>query len=137
LPRQRVSALVILTSGIPIPYGSDLGGVLTGDAFASVYGAGVSVFLTLALTLFAVATILGWSYYGGRCAEYLFGRRVWKWFAAAQTIGVVAGAVLDTGLVWQLAETVNGLMVIPNLITLAALSSEVVRLTKEYEKSGR
>lgn len=132
-----MTALVILVSGIPIPYGADIGGTLTGDAFSSVYGAGASVFLTLALTLFAVATILGWSYYGGRCAEYLFGMKAWKLFAAAQTIGVVAGAVLDTGLVWQLAETVNGLMVIPNLITLAALSPEVVRLTKEYIKSGR
>ena len=53
-----------------------------------------------------------------------------------QTVTVVIGSVLDTGTVWQLSETVNGLMVIPNLTALAALTPEIVRLTKEYKKSG-
>ena len=86
--------------------------------------------------MFAVAAVLGWGLYGGRCARYLFGRNGWKIYAAAQTGMVAASAVLDTGFVWQFSEMMNGLMVIPNLITLAALSPEVVRLTKEYRKSG-
>lgn len=131
-----LTALVILTSGVQIPYGTDLGSELTQAAFSSVCGVSASIFLTLALVLFAVATVLGWGLYGARCAQYLFGSSIWKWYAMAQTLMIVLGAVADTGLIWQFSETVNGLMVIPNLITLAALSPELVRLTKEYKKSG-
>ena len=131
-----LTALVVLVSGVSIPYGNDMGAVLTQSAFSSVYGTAAAVFLAIALCLFAVATVLGWGLYGARCAQYLFGDRIWKAYAAAQTLMVLTGAVLDTGLVWQFSETVNGLMVIPNLITLAALSPEVVRLTKEYKESG-
>lgn len=131
-----LTALVILTCGTEIPYGRDVGGALTQRAFASVYGSWAVWFLTGALCLFAVATVLGWGLYGARCAQYLFGRKVWKCYAAAQSLMVIIGAMMDTELVWQFSETVNGLMVIPNLITLAVLSPEVVRLTKEYKESG-
>ncbi len=131
-----LTALVILTSGVPVPYGTDAGGQLTNLAFASVYGPGASIWLAGFLCLFAVATILGWGLYGARCAEFLFGPKSWGFFAAAQTAAVLFGAVVDTAAVWQLAETVNGLMAIPNLLTLAALSPEVVRLTKDYKKTG-
>ena len=130
-----LTALVILVSGVPIPYGKDVGGELTTQAFSSVFGTGAVVYLTLSLILFALATILGWGLYGVRCAEFLFGPKSWKWFALAQTAMVLFGAVADTGAVWALAETVNGLMVLPNLITLAALTPELCRLTKEYKKS--
>ena len=131
-----LTALVILVSGVDIPYGQDAGGVLTQRAFASLYGRSAEFFLTAALCLFAVATVLGWGLYGTRCAQYLFGSHAWKIYAVAQTAMVLLGAVADTALIWQVSETVNGLMAIPNLITLAALSPEVVRLTKEYRKSG-
>ena len=131
-----LTALVILTSGVSIPFGTDAGAELTTRAFVSVYGPSASIFLAVALCLFAVATVLGWGLYGARCVQYLFGIGAWKTYALVQTGMVVVGAALDTGLVWQFSETVNGLMVIPNLITLAVLSPEVVRLTKEYEKSG-
>ena len=130
-----LTALVILVSGVPIPYGKDVGGELTTQAFSSVFGTGAVVYLTLSLILSALATILGWGLYGVRCAEFLFGPKSWKWFALAQTAMVLFGAVADTGAVWALAETVNGLMVLPNLITLAALTPELCRLTKEYKKS--
>ena len=123
-----LTALVILVSGVPIPYGVDVGGELTSAAFSQVYGAGASLFLAGALSLFAIATILGWGLYGSRCAQFLFGG--WKGFAAAQTAMVVLGAVLDTQVVWQLSETANGLMAIPNLICLAALTGELRRITK-------
>ena len=131
-----LTALVILVSGVPTPYGTDAGAELTTRAFSRVYGTSAGVFLAAALTLFAVATILGWGLYGARCAEFLFGSRAWKCFAAAQTAAVVLGAVLDTATVWQLSEMANGLMAIPNLIALAALSAELRRITKEYQKSG-
>ena len=126
-----LTALVILVSGVPIPYGVDTGAELTTRAFSQVYGAGASVFLAAALILFAVATILGWGLYGARCAQFLFGG--WKGFAAAQTAMVVLGAVLDTETVWQLSELANGLMALPNLICLAALTTELRRITKEYK----
>lgn len=131
-----LTALVILTSGVAVPYGREAGAELTTAAFATVYGRGAAIFLNLAMVLFAVATVLGWSFYGGRCAQYLFGQGAWKWFTLAQGTVVAVGAVLDTALVWQLSETINGLMVIPNLITLAVLFPELNRLTKEYKKTG-
>ena len=129
-----LTALVILVSGVSIPYGVDVGGELTSAAFSQVYGAGASLFLAGALSLFAIATILGWGLYGSQCAQFLFGG--WKGFAAAQTAMVVLGAVLDTQVVWQLSEIANGLMAIPNLICLAALTGELRRITKDYKKSG-
>ncbi len=130
-----VTALVILVSGVPIPYGEDVGVALTTQAFSLVVGDWVSVAIALALCCFAVATVLGWGLYGVRCAQYLFGANVWKKFVLLQAVTVVLGAVLKTGTVWLLSETVNGLMAIPNLIVLAALSPKLVRLTKEYKKS--
>ena len=127
-----MTALVILVSGTPIPYGIDEGLALTNRAFASVYGGWISVVITLETCCFAFATILGWGLYGARCAEFLFGKNVWKAFALVQGIAVVFGAVWDTGTVWLLADTVNGLMAIPNLVALVMLSPELVRLTASY-----
>ena len=132
-----MTALVILCSGVPIAYGTDTGGSLTTQAFSSVYGPAAGIFLAVSLCSFAVATVLGWGLYGGRCAQFLFGSRSWRFYVAAQTVTVVAGALLNPQTVWLFAETVNGLMAIPNLIALALLSPEVVRLTIEYkEKTG-
>lgn len=129
-----VTALVILVSGVHIPYGQDVGVILTTQAFSQVCGDWTSVFLALALCCFAIATVLGWGLYGARCAQYLFGAQVWKRFVAVQAVAVVLGAVLKTGTVWLLSETVNGLMAIPNLIVLAVLSPELIRLTKAYKR---
>ena len=132
-----LTALVILCSGIAIPYGRDVGGQLTTDAFSAVCGGWVSVFLAAALCCFAFATVLGWGLYGARCAEFLFGSGAWRWFVRLQTATVVVGAVLNTQTVWLLAETVNGLMAIPNLMILAALSPELRRLTRDYKEKVR
>lgn len=131
-----LTALVILVSGVPIPYGVDAGGELTSDAFEVVYGGLAPIFLTAALCCFALATVLGWGLYGGRCAQFLFGSNAWRYFALVQAVAVVFGAVLDTAAVWQAAETVNGLMVIPNLIALAALTPQLRRLTIEFRKKA-
>ena len=128
-----MTALVILVSGVPIPYGQDTGVALTTQAFASVYGDWVSVLIAAALCCFAIATVLGWGLYGARCAQFLFGAGVWRRFAYLQAVTVVVSAVLQTGTVWLMSETVNGLMAIPNLIALAFLSPELKRLTHEYK----
>ena len=126
-----ITALVILCSGVPIPYGEDPGAALTTQAFSSVYGSWVSLFLAAALCCFAIATVLGWGLYGIRCAQYLFGAGVWKKFVLLQTVTVVIASVLNTGTVWLLSETVNGLMTIPNLIALTALTPELCRLLRK------
>ena len=127
-----MTALVILCSGVPISYGEDVGVVLTTQAFSSVYGDWVSVLIAAELCCFAFATVLGWGLYGARCAQFLFGAGCWKKFVLLQAAAVILGAVLKTGTVWLLSETVNGLMAIPNLIAMAALSPALARLTKEF-----
>lgn len=128
-----MTALVILCSGVPIFYGTDTGVTLTTQAFSAFYGDWISIPIALALCCFAIATILGWGLYGARSAQYLFGENAWKPFVYIQAVTVVIGAVLGTGTVWMLSETVNGLMAIPNLIALAWLSPELTRLTNEYK----
>ena len=132
-----LTALVILCSGVPVPYGKDVGGLLTTRAFTVVYGGWAELFINASLCCFAFATVLGWGLYGGRCAEFLFGNRGWYWFSAAQTGMVLVGAMGETEQVWLLAETLNGLMAVPNLIMLAVLSPTLHRLTIDYKrKSG-
>lgn len=125
-----LTALVILSSGVPIPYGIDGGAELTTAAFTRIYGDGAALILAFSLCCFAVATILGWGLYGARCAQFLFGERAWKLFALAQTGAVIFGSLQNAALLWQFAETVNGLMAIPNLITLSLLTPELARLRK-------
>lgn len=129
-----MTALVILCSGVKIPYGLDEGAALTANAFSAVYGNWVCIPIALALCCFAVATILGWGLYGARCAQFLFGENIWRPFVLLQTATVIVGAILRTDTVWMLSETVNGLMAIPNLIALAYLSPELFRITKDYKR---
>ena len=130
------TALVILVSGVPIPYGFDAGISLTTAAFSAVLGPWVSVVITLSLCLFALATVLGWGLYGIRCAQYLFGDGVWKKFACLQVAIVVISAVIRADTLWLLAEIVNGLMAIPNLISLWALIPTLIKLYKSYLNGG-
>lgn len=131
-----VTALVILCSGVRIPYGSDVGIGLTTAAFSAVLGPWVSAVITLSLCLFALATVLGWGLYGIRCAQFLFGDGVWKHFAVLQIATVILGAVLRADTVWLLAEIVNGLMAIPNLIALWALMPELQKIYQSYIYGG-
>lgn len=128
-----MTALVILCSGIAIPYGKDLGITITADAFSYVYGSWVNIPLALSLCCFGIATIFGWGLYGARCAQYLFGTKSWKYFTIIQAISVILGALLSTNMVWSMSETANGLMAIPNLIILMYLSPELIRLVNEYK----
>ena len=127
-----MTALVILCSGAPIPYGLDTGILLTTDAFAEIFGEWICIPITVFLCCFAVATIIGWGLYGVRCIQYLIGEKSWKGFACLQAVTALFSAALGTGMVWLIAETVNGLMAMPNLIVLAYLTPELRRLCKEY-----
>ncbi len=127
-----LTALVILCSGIPVPYGVDAGIRLTNEAFVSVFGSWVSVLISLALCLFALATVLGWGLYGIRCAQYLFGHSAWKKFVFVQIAVVFLGSVIRADTVWRIAEIVNALMAIPNLIALFTLRHRLRRLLKQY-----
>lgn len=131
-----MTALVILCSGVEIYYGQDTGMALTSAAFSNVYGNWVSIPLGLSLCCFAIATILGWGVYGIRCGQYLFGEQFWKRFVIIQVVTVVCGALLNTGTVWLLAETVNGLMAIPNLLALAFLAPKVRLITKNIRSKA-
>ena len=129
-----LTALVILCSGIPISYGSDPGITLSMDAFSHVYGKWCVFLLTGLVSVFAFATILGWGLYGAKCAQYLLGEKVWKLFTYGQACAVLLGIFLNTSVVWVLAEMVNGLMAIPNLVAILNLSPEFFRLLKKYPK---
>ena len=129
-----LTALVILTSGAAVPYGQDVGAQLTFDAFSRVCGDGVTVFLAFCVCCFAFATVLGWGLYGVRCAGFLLGPGSFRCFALAQSAMVVLGAVLDNRTAWSLAELLNGLMAIPNLIALVLLLPVLKKLTKEYDR---
>lgn len=127
-----LTAFVILTSGVEIPYGTAVGAELTAKALSASFGPWVSAFLCGCLCFFALGTILGWGLYAGRCAEFLFGKIRWHFFALCQGFCVMLGVVLNTGIVWTLSELMNGLMAIPNLIALLLLMPELIRLTSEY-----
>ena len=85
-----LTAIVILTSGVAIPYGHTAGSELTAAALSQSFGPWVRAALSGCLVLFALATILGWSFYAGRCAEFLFGRINWKWFGLCQGAAVLS-----------------------------------------------
>ena len=128
-----LTALTIICSGVDITFGHKVGSELITAAFATMFGQKfASVFVALALMLFAFTTILGWSLYGSRCVQYLFGLKVSKAYQVVFIIVVVIGAVASLDVVWDIADTFNGLMAIPNFIALFALSGVVAKLTKEY-----
>ena len=127
-----LTALVILCSQVSIAYGEPAGAELTIQGFTSTYGNWVSIFTAVAMCCFAFSTILGWGLYGARCIEFLFSERVIRPFMVVYSLVAILGATADLGLMWNIAETFNGLMAIPNLIALFLLAGTVVKLTQEY-----
>ena len=127
-----LTALVILCSGVPVGYGAAAGAELTISGFTATYGGWVSIFTAVAMCCFAFSTIIGWGLYGTRCIEFIFGSRVNKPFMLVYSLVAIVGATMNLGLLWSIAETFNGLMVIPNLIAVFLLSGVVVRMVKDY-----
>lgn len=133
-----LTALVILCSGVPVGYGEAAGAELTILGFTSTYGSWVSIFTAIAMCCFAFSTIIGWGLYGTRCVEFLLGTRANRPFMILYALVAIVGATMELGLMWNIAETFNGLMVIPNLIAVFLLSGVVVRLVKEYfDREGK
>lgn len=127
-----LTALVILCSGVPVGYGQAAGAELTISGFTSTYGGWVSIFTAVAMCCFAFSTIIGWGLYGTRCIEFLFNSRVNKPFMLVYSLVAIVGATLNLDFLWSVAETFNGLMIIPNLIAVFMLSGVVVNMVKEY-----
>lgn len=129
-----LTGLVILTSGLWTTGTS--GAELTSDAFAAALPGVGGKLVAVALAVFAFTTILGWSYYGERCAEYLLGVRVIVPFRVCWTVAILAGTLVELDLVWRVADTLNALMALPNLVALLLLGPVVFRLTREALGGG-
>ncbi|MFI3171623.1 MAG: sodium:alanine symporter family protein [Eubacteriales bacterium] len=134
-----LTALVILTSGaIDLTTGELLieaeGSVLVSTAFAGVFGSFGSGFIAIAILLFAFSTVLGWSYYGTKAWEYLFGTSATMIYKVVFVLFVFVGATMSLSLAWDISDTFNGLMAIPNLIGVIALSPLVLKITTNYIK---
>ena len=128
-----LTGLTIIVSGVPVEFGVKPGSELITAAFATVFGDKVaSAFVAISLMFFAYSTILGWSLYGTRCMEYLLGMKAAKVYQAIFIVMIVVGATVSLDIVWDISDTFNGLMAIPNFIALFALSGVVAKLTKEH-----
>ncbi|WP_019771331.1 alanine/glycine:cation symporter family protein [Streptococcus sobrinus] len=110
------------------------GAAVTQSAFSSVFGNIGSLVLTLSLALFAFTTILGWSYYGERCVEFVFGTKGITIYRCIFVFMVALGGYLQLQVIWKIADIVNGLMALPNLIALLVLSPIIIKETKSYFK---
>ena len=128
-----LTGLTVIVSGVDIAFGVKPGSEIITGAFATVFGDKfAALFVAIALIFFAYSTILGWSLYGTRCMEYLFGMKSTKIYQIVFVIMIVVGATISLDVVWDVADTFNGLMAIPNFIALFALSGTVAKLTKEH-----
>ncbi len=127
-----MTALVILLSGVSVPYGQAAGAELTISGFVSVYGGWVSIFTAVAMCCFAFSTIIGWGLYGARCAEFLFGSKIILPFNIAYALISIVGATVNLGLVWDVSDTFNGFMIVPNLVAVFLLAPTVLKLLKEH-----
>ncbi|WP_296218718.1 alanine/glycine:cation symporter family protein [Pseudomonas sp. UBA2684] len=125
-----MTGLAIICSGVWTSGAS--GAALSAAAFESAMPGVGSYILTIALVVFAFTTILGWSYYGERCWEYLVGTKAIMPFRIVWVLAVPFGAVAHLDFAWLVADTLNGLMAIPNLLSLLLLSPIVVKLTREH-----
>lgn len=124
-----MTGLVLIVTGVW--NGESQGAAMTLAAFTDALPFGDLV-LSLCVVLFAFTTMLGWSYYGERCAEFLLGPKVITPFRVLWVIGIFVGTQMSLDLVWKMTDALNGLMAIPNLIALILLSPIVFKLTREY-----
>lgn len=124
-----MTGLVLIVSGV---WNSDLqGAAMTLSVFDATLPFGGNI-LSLCIALFAFTTMLGWSYYGERCAQFLLGSKVVIPFRVLWVLGVFLGTQMSLGLVWKMSDALNGMMAIPNLLALLLLSPVVFKLTKQY-----
>ena len=133
-----LTALAIIISGVDISFGVKPGSELIVSAFATVFGGKIAaVFVAVALMLFAFSTVLGWALYGTRCVQYLFGTKAILWYRILFVAVAVVGCVTSIDVVWDVADTFNGLMAIPNFIAVFALSGVVAKLTRDHFRAEK
>lgn len=125
-----MTALVIILTGVWSS--GETGAALSALAFNTAIPDWGEYIVVLGLIVFAFTTLLGWSYYGERCAEFLFGEKIIKPYRFLWLCAIPAGAMGKLGLIWLMADVMNGLMAIPNLIALCVMSPMVFKLTKQY-----
>jgi AGCS family alanine or glycine:cation symporter len=124
-----MTGLVLIVTDV---WNSDLqGAAMTLEVFDSSLPFGGDI-LSLCIALFAFTTMLGWSYYGERCAQFLLGPKVVLPFRVLWVLGIFLGTQMSLGLVWKMSDALNGMMAIPNLIALLLLSPVVFKLTRQY-----
>lgn len=124
------SGLVDLETGVVIS--DQVSTALVAEAFSTVFGKFGSAFIAIAILLFAFSTTLGWSQYGSKGFEYLFGRKNIKFYQIVFVLFIVIGATMDLSLAWDISDTLNGMMAIPNLIGVLTLSGTVMKITNNY-----
>ena len=127
-----MTALIVLLSGVDVPYGRAAGAELTISGFTAVYGNWVSIFTAVAMVCFAFSTIIGWGLYGARCAEFLLGSKILLPFNIVYSLVAILGATVDLDLIWGISDTFNGYMSVPNLIAVFLLAPVVIKLVKEH-----
>ena len=132
-----LTAQVVLTSGfVDLDTGKMLsdvqGSALVGQAFSTVFGHYGPKFIAVSILLFAYSTVLGWSHYGTKAFEYLFGTKASFGYKVVFVGMILVGATMKLGLAWDLSDTFNGLMMLPNLIGVLALSGTVAKITRNY-----
>ena len=125
-----ITGLVIVSSGAWT--GGESGAALTSQAFATALPGLGNYLVAIALAIFAFTTIIGWSFYGERCVEFLFGIKAITPYRVLWILASPLGATLSLDFVWLVADTLNAMMAIPNLVALALLSPVVFKLTQEY-----
>ena len=130
-----MTALVILLRGVSVPHGQAAGAELTISGFTTVYGNWVSLFTAVAMCCFAFSTIIGRGLNGARCAEFLFGSKIILPFNVAYALIAIVGATVNLGLVWDVSDTFNGFMIVPNLIAVFLLAPTVFQMVKEHFQS--
>lgn len=124
------SGLVDLDTGAVLSESS--GSALVGEAFATIFGSFGPMFIALAILLFAFSTVLGWSHYGSKAWEYLFGTKSTIAYKIVFILMIFIGATMNLSLAWDLSDTFNGLMAMPNLIGVLCLSPLVMKITHNY-----
>lgn len=132
-----LTGLVILLGAPNIVYGQAAGAELTISGFTATYGGWVSIFTAVAMCCFAFSTIIGWGLYGSRCIEFLGGEKLVRPFLVAYSFVSIIGATINLGLLWDIADTFNGLMAIPNLIALLVLSGQVKKLAIDVDQAQK
>ena len=133
-----MTAIVVLSSGYinletGLPINESVNdATLISQAFGNAFGIVGEWFVAIAMLLFAFTTVLGWSQYGSKAVEYLFGIKGVKVYKVIFVLMIISGAVMTSSLAWDISDTFNGLMMIPNLIGVVALMPLVAKITKNY-----